>query len=232
MISYVLTDIEGTTTPITFVHDVLFPYSKAHLEAYVQSHASDATVRSCLDLTAKTVWDETQQRLDDQGAVRQLLRWIAEDRKHPALKTLQGLIWRHGYEAREYQADVYEDVKPMLEKWQRGGAQLGIYSSGSVEAQKLLFRYSNRGDLTPLFRHYFDTAVGGKREEAAYRKIVGELGVAAERIVFLSDVTEELDAAGKVGLKTVQLVRPGTKPGSVHPTAQDFRDVDQLLAKL
>jgi enolase-phosphatase E1 len=229
MARYVLMDIEGTTTPITFVHDVLFPYSTKHLPEYVRDHAADPTVKQALSDTKATVAKENGATLDDAGAVAQLLRWIKEDRKHPALKTLQGLIWRHGYEAGAYTGLIYDDVKPMLDKWQGQGKKLGIYLSGSVVAQKLLFGYTQAGDLTPYFSHYFDTAVGGKREAVAYDKILSELRLPGSDVVFLSDVIEELDAARAAGMKTVQLVRPGTKPGDRHPTAPDYLAVDRLL---
>ncbi len=200
--SYVLTDIEGTTTPITFVHDVLFPFSQKHLRRFVQ----------------------------DEATARQMLKWIEEDRKEPALKELQGRIWREGYEAGELLSEIYPDVKPALARWTQRGLALGIYSSGSVEAQKLLFRHTREGDLTPFFSHYFDTAVGAKRDASAYRKIVAEVVVPAGRILFLSDVTQELDAAKAAGMRTVQLVRPGTVGGSAHETAADFAEVDRLIS--
>ncbi len=197
MISFILTDIEGTTTPIAFVHDVLFPFSKKHLDR----HAPDA---------------ETAARLR---------RWIEEDRKEPELKELQGRIWREGYESGELVSDVYPDVKPALTRWQQRGLGLGIYSSGSVEAQKLLFRYTSEGDLTPFFGAYFDTKVGAKRETDAYRKIAAELRRPASEILFLSDVEAELDAAQAAGMRTLQIVRPGTVAGRLHATARSFEEV-------
>ena len=231
-IKYVLMDIEGTTTPITFVHEVLFPYSAKHLPEYVRAHADEAEVKKAIADTKKTVADESAASLDDSGAVAQLLRWIKEDRKHPALKSLQGMIWRHGYESGAYEGSIYADVKPALAAWQAAGRKLGIYSSGSVGAQKLLFKYTPAGDLTPYFSNYFDTAVGNKRESGAYGKILSELRLPGGSVVFLSDIVEELDAAKQSGMRTVQLVRPGTKAGDHHKTASDFQAVDSLLAHL
>jgi len=231
-IKYVLMDIEGTTTPITFVHDVLFPYSTEHLGEYVRTHANDLDVRQALEDTKKTAASELAASYDDAGAIAQLLRWIKEDRKHPALKSLQGLIWRHGYESGAYQGKIYDDVKPALAAWQAASRKLGIYSSGSVGAQKLLFKYTQAGDLTPYFSNYFDTAVGNKREPGAYDKILSELRLLGSSVVFLSDIVEELDAAKQSGMRTVQLVRPGTKAGDRHATAPDFQAVDKLLANL
>lgn len=221
MIKYVLTDIEGTTTPITFVHDVLFPYSAQHLRPYVTKHAADPIVRACLKDTGAG---------SDDAAIDQLLLWIKQDNKHPALKTLQGLIWRAGYESGAYTAAIYPDVKPALEGWARQGLRLGVYSSGSVAAQKLLFRYTNEGDLTPLFSDYFDTAVGAKRERSAYEAIVKNLNLPAEQILFLSDIAAELDAAKAVGLAVTQILRAGTKASGRHPEANEFSQVKLTTA--
>lgn len=197
MITYVLLDIEGTTTPITFVHDVLFPFSKRHLKRYVA---------------------------DPERAAR-LLRYIEEDRKDPELKELQGRIWQEGYASGELVSVLYPDVKPALEKWKAAGKSLGIYSSGSVQAQKLLFAHTQVGDLTPLFSDYFDTKVGAKRQRSAYERIVKSLGRPAGEILFLSDVTEELDAAAAAHMKTTQLVRPGTAAGTHHPVVASFDEL-------
>lgn len=197
MARFVLTDIEGTTTPIAFVHDVLFPYSAKHLDRFVTNPDEAARFR----------------------------RWIAEDRKEPELKALQGRIWREGYETGELVSDLYPDVRPALERWKRHGIGLGIYSSGSVEAQKLLFRHTKEGDLTPLFSAYFDTNVGAKREPEAYRRIAADLRLAGESVLFLSDVEAELDAARVAGMKTLQIVRPGTVASTKHPTAAGFDEV-------
>lgn len=229
MIQYILTDIEGTTTPITFVHDVLFPYSAKHLASYVQEHAQDPVVRKCMTETMATAQKEGRQVQTDPEAIDQLLAWIQEDRKHSALKTLQGLIWRAGYVNGAYQSQIYSDVKPQLAAWRARGFTLGVYSSGSVEAQKLLFGHTPEGDLTPSFTHYFDTAVGGKREPASYQHILALLGLPGESVLFLSDVAEELVAARGAGMATVQLVRPGTTPAPTERHAQDFKEVDAFL---
>jgi enolase-phosphatase E1 len=229
MIKYVLMDIEGTTTPITFVHDVLFPYSKAHLAAYVAAHADEPDVRSALEGTKRTAAEESGRRLNDAEAVQQLLAWIDADRKHPALKALQGMIWEDGYGTGAYTSEVYPEVRPCLERWKERGITLGIYSSGSVQAQKLLFKYTPVGDVTPLLSHYFDTGVGGKREADSYRRILAEIKVEAGAVLFLSDVPEELDAAAVSGMQTAQLLRPGTKAGGTHKRAADFGEVERLF---
>lgn len=224
-IRYVLTDIEGTTTPITFVHDVLFPYSRDHLPAFVSQNIQKPEVRAAIENTKATVSEEDGITLDDQGAIQQLLKWVAADRKHPALKALQGMIWRYGYEERAFTSQVYDDVRPALTAWKERGLTLGIYSSGSVEAQKLLFQYTDHGDMTPLFSDYFDTAVGGKREPAAYATILKHLGRKGSEVLFLSDIPEELVAAAENGIQTIQLLRPGTKPAEGQRHARDFSEI-------
>jgi enolase-phosphatase E1 len=163
--------------------------------------------------------------LEDQ--IRTLLEWIASDRKHTALKKLQGLIWKHGFESGAYISSLYDDVYPCLKKWRERNIDLAIYSSGSVQAQKLLFGHTKEGDLTPLFSNYFDTQVGHKQSEDSYTNI--RKSVPSNEVWFLSDVPEELDAAKAAGIHTVQLVRPGTKACNHHPTAKDFFEVDKLL---
>jgi enolase-phosphatase E1 len=195
---------------------VLFPYSAKHLAAYVAKHAGDPIVKSCLEGTGGA---------SVATAVETLLLWIKEDRKHPALKTLQGLIWREGYESGAFTSLLYPDVKPALAAWHERGVQLGVYSSGSVEAQKLLFKYTVDGDLTPLFSHYFDTAVGAKREPEAYRKILTALEMPGAEVLFLSDIPEELDAAKAAGVSGIQLVRPGTAPTNRHRSVRDFSEI-------
>ncbi len=231
MIHLILTDIEGTTTPITFVHDVLFPYSAARLPSFVLANEDDPIVRQCLDDAIATVREEKNRAIYTDGAVEELLRWIDEDRKHPALKTLQGLIWRHGYESGAYKGAVYDDVAPALERWKKSGRELGVYSSGSVAAQKLLFTHSSAGDLSPLFSWYFDTAVGKKREPAAYGNILKEVRRSGGEALFLSDVAEELDAAAQVGVGTIQLIRPGITASDRHRTAPDFDAVEAMALR-
>lgn len=227
--TYILTDIEGTTTPITFVHQVLFPYSRERLAAFVETHRDNPEVVSALEEARATLVAEGAHDTSAQAVLQNLLLWIGNDRKHRALKTLQGLIWREGYEKRHYVSDLYPDVKPALETWKEQGLRLGVYSSGSKAAQKLLFGYSNVGDLTHLFSDYFDTSVGGKKEVGSYAAIAEALHLSPEVVLFLSDVTDELDAAKKAGFKTVQLLRPGTKAGAGHLTAKDFADVSRLF---
>jgi len=224
-IRYVLMDIEGTTTAIDFVHKTLFPYAARHLARFVTEHGGEPRVAACLAEVKATVRDQEGRAIDDREAVAVLLRWIDEDRKHGALKSLQGMIWRQGYLDGDYVAHVYADVAPALAAWKRRGLILAIYSSGSIEAQKLLFAHTGAGDLTPLISHYFDTTSGPKRERESYLHIARDLAAAPGEILFLSDVAEELDAALAAGMATTQLLRPGTPVGSGHPTAADFSQI-------
>jgi len=223
MIRFILLDIEGTTTDIDFVHKVLFPYSAERLAGFVAQYADAPDVQEALQSVQATVQAEENRQVDRAGAVETLLRWIREDRKHTALKQLQGLIWKAGFEQGDYQGHVYPDVPVALENWKREGIGLGIYSSGSVQAQRLLFAHSVSGDLTPYFSHYFDTKVGGKKESQSYRNIAEQLQLVPDCILFLSDVAEELEAATKAGMQVTQLVRDGQMPTDVqYPAVSDF----------
>ncbi|HEY6986443.1 MAG TPA: acireductone synthase, partial [Rhodanobacteraceae bacterium] len=159
-----------------------------------------------------------------QEIIELLIRWIDADRKSTALKALQGMIWKAGYEDREYRAHVYPEVPARLREWERSGKRLFVYSSGSVPAQKLFFAYTEAGDLTPLFSGYFDTETGPKREAESYRRIAAAIGMPASDILFLSDVIEELDAARTAGMQTTLLARaPARCPqASSHRCVADF----------
>lgn len=219
----ILTDIEGTTTSIDFVHQVLFPYASRMLPEFVRRHQHDDEVAEILQ-DARAAAGEPDASLD--RLIETLQTWIAEDRKVTALKALQGHIWRHGYETGDFTGHVYEDAAACMRGWHADGISLYVYSSGSVAAQKLLFGHSDAGDLTPLFDGYFDTRIGHKREADSYRAIVAETGVAAGDILFLSDVVEELDAAAIAGLQTVQLVRDEQVEPGTHRIAHDFAEVE------
>jgi enolase-phosphatase E1 len=225
MIRFILLDIEGTTTDIHFVHQVLFPYSADRLKDYVIQHADSEEVQAVIHAVKETVRLENNNSIQDQEAIDTLLNWIREDRKHTALKQLQGLIWKDGFEKGDYQGHVYPEVPELLKHWTKQGLGLGIYSSGSVQAQKLLFKYSIYGDLTPYFSHYFDTQVGGKKEKNAYLTIAKQLNIPSSDILFLSDVEAELQAATDAGFQTTLLVREGEKVQSQFPTVSNFTEI-------
>ena len=194
----ILTDIEGTTSSISFVKNVLFPYARQALPGCVAEHGQDPDVRRWLDAVATEIGGACQDSL----VVETLQGWIDQDRKHTALKALQGRIWDAGYRRGDYTAHFYPEVTAVLKGWHASGLPLYVYSSGSVPAQKLFFGFSDAGDLSPLVSGWFDTEVGGKREADSYRRIVQAIGVPAGEILFLSDVVEELDAAREAGLQT------------------------------
>ncbi len=186
---YVLMDVEGTTTSIRFVHDVLFPYSL--------------------------------EKIDDPV----MKQWIREDRKEPALKKLQGEIWQAGYESGDLRGHVYADVPRAFRRWKERGLRLGIYSSGSVLAQKLLFKHSVFGDLTGFLTDHFDTKVGHKREPASYETIAREAGLPPSEILFLSDIAEELAAAKKSGFLVTQIVREGAAGSPEFEQKESFEAI-------
>ena len=219
VINAILTDIEGTTTDIAFVHKVLFPFARAHIGDFVRTHAQDPAVRDQIEAVAAEVgWP-----LSVDQAIAQLLRWIDEDKKITPLKVLQGMIWETGYKAGDFQGHIYPDAEKNLRAWHAAGKKLYVYSSGSVQAQKLIFGYTPYGDLTPLFSDYFDTRVGHKREAAAYERISESISRPASEILFLSDIGEELDAALAAGMQTCWLRRDREPdPTALHRQVQDF----------
>ncbi len=224
MIRAILTDIEGTTSSISFVKDVLFPYARKRLPAFVVTHADKPGVQHWLHEAAR---EDGLVSASQQEIIDLLLRWTDEDRKATPLKALQGLIWEEGYRSGEFRAHVYADVAENLQKWKKQEIFLYVYSSGSVAAQKLLFGHCDAGDLTPLFSGYFDTEMGAKREVDSYRRIATAIGVRADEILFLSDIVEELDAARAAGLRTTLLARaPSACPAAgAHPCATDFSSI-------
>jgi enolase-phosphatase E1 len=222
MTRYILTDIEGTTTSIDFVVKTLFPYFRQHVHAFVAQHVAQPSVQTAIADTQQTIWVEENRHISPDEAIEQLIAWSISDRKHTALKALQGEVWREGYLSGALKGHLYADVLPTLRRWQAAGIQMGVYSSGSVAAQKLLFGYSVEGDITPFFSHYFDTHIGHKREVAAYQNIIKALDILPQEILFLSDVAAELDAAQAAGMMTCQLVREKTVASGQHRVARDF----------
>lgn len=222
MIKAIVTDIEGTTSSIDFVHQTLFPYAKARLRAFLKVQGGNDAVQHALDEVEQAVGRD----LSIDEAADMLEQWMAEDRKLTPLKTLQGLVWRLGYEAGELKGHVYADTPQALRRWHADGKRLYVYSSGSVEAQRLIFAHTEYGDLTSLFSGYFDTRIGGKREAASYGQILQALALPGEQVLFLSDIGEELDAARAAGMLTCQLLRDEkARPAAAHPQARDFSEV-------
>jgi len=225
----ILTDIEGTTSSISFVKDVLFPYARRALPAFLKARGKDPEVARWVDAVAS----ELGAAGPDACIAEVLQGWIDEDRKHTALKALQGMIWKAGYENGDYRAHVYAEAAERLRAWHASGLPLYVYSSGSVAAQKLFFAHSEAGDLLPLFAGHFDTEAGGKREAASYARIAEALALDPASILFLSDVVEELDAAREAGLRTALIDRiedyPQPREGEAahgHPRHPDFSGIE------
>ena len=214
----VLTDIEGTTSSLSFVKDVLFPYARQALPQYVRTH--ELKLRNLVADIAATVG---KSHLSTQETIDILLQWMNEDRKVTPLKTLQGMIWKTGYESGELQSHVYADAVQALRQWHACGLGLYVYSSGSIEAQQLLFSHTAHGDLLPLFCGYFDTTTGPKLESRSYETIVRSLQLPARAIVFLSDHEGEIQAASAAGLRTVLLAREAAEASSAYA-----RNFDEL----
>lgn len=221
-IKAILTDIEGTTSAVSFVFDVLFPFAARHLPEFVLARADEPEVAAQLDAVRR---DSGEPDASVQRVVEILLGWIAEDRKATPLKALQGMVWEQGYQAGQLKGHVYPDAVEALRRWKQEGYDLYVYSSGSIQAQKLIFGCSEAGDLSPLFSGYFDTTSGPKREADSYRRIASAIGRPGEEILFLSDVVQELDAAREAGLQTVGLAREGGVLDG-HETVASFAVID------
>ncbi|MEW6245893.1 MAG: acireductone synthase [Nitrospirota bacterium] len=219
----VLTDIEGTIIPVAFVREVLFPYSRRRLAAFLREHREDPTVLTWAALCQDTLEREVGLRPAYEDLHEFLTRWIDGDRKHMGLKALQGMIWEEGYQTGAFTPELYKDVAPMFIRWRNNGIRLATFSSGSEQAQRLLLAHTTNGDLTPLFSQFFDTRVGAKTDAASYEQIAGRLTLLPDAILFVSDAEPELDAAAAAGLKTTQIVRPGARQGARHPVSLDFR---------
>jgi enolase-phosphatase E1 len=228
----ILVDIEGTTTPLSFVYDVLFPYAQEHLDVYCAVPGAHPGTAEAVD-RLRHEWEEECGRaaspvpaFDNGGPYAHYL--MEQDRKSTGLKMLQGIIWEQGYRSGALRSAVFADVPPALRAWRAHDVRLRVFSSGSVLAQKLLFRHTDHGDLTGYFEGYHDTTTGPKKEAGAYAAIADAFGLAPGVILFLSDVTDEIDAASEAGLLTRLVIRPGNTPTSPGPRAT-CRTFDELV---
>jgi len=228
----ILLDIEGTTTPIAFVHDVLFSYARAHAKDFLTANYESDAVRDDIALLR----DEHAQDTDhppllshEIESISGYISWLIDrDRKSTALKSLQGKIWRQGYQDGTLKSQVYDDVRPAFERWHVAGLNVSIFSSGSVLAQQLLFAHTEAGDLTKFLSQYFDTTVGKKGDAESYRQIAKALNLEPAGVVFISDIITELDAATAAGMQTLLSVRPGNvaQPSTTtHRTIHTFDEV-------
>ncbi|WP_413529064.1 acireductone synthase [Rahnella inusitata] len=222
MIRAIVTDIEGTTTDIRFVHQVLFPYARQRLAEFLRHAHEQPDVAAALDGLRAEI-DRPQASIE--ALIEQLFTYMDNDVKSTSLKVLQGIIWRTGYENGDFRGHLYEDVGPQLSAWHADGLKLCVYSSGSVDAQKLLFGYSDAGDLTPLFSGYFDTRVGAKRETESYQNIAEQLILPPQDLLFLSDIRQELEAARLAGWHTCQLIRDDADDVSDHLQVNRFDQI-------
>ena len=217
-------DIEGTTTSVSFVYDVLFPYFLTNVDKLLFNDSDE--VIAAFDEVKELVKNEGGlELLSRQDCINQLVLWCKEDRKVTPLKFLQGVIWEEGYLAGTLVSHVYDDVPHSLKEWYDNNIELAIFSSGSVEAQKLIFKFANQGDLSNYLSAYFDTVTGPKREANTYKLIADQLQFPASSILFLSDIREELMAAEEAGMQTIQLVRPGTTSNWKN-TAENFTEIN------
>jgi enolase-phosphatase E1 len=223
MIQAILTDIEGTTSSISFVKEVLFPYARQHLADFIKNNREMPEVEHWLQETRKEVQQPT---LDENGVIDVLIKWIDQDKKITPLKALQGLIWEAGYKNQDYQGHIYPDAVEHLKRWKENNLKLFVFSSGSIKAQKLLFTHTSFGDLTPLFSGYFDTTIGAKQQAESYQAIAQQLGISPEQILFLSDIIGELDAAKAAGMQTTCLVREETLHNNCeHLQVRNFNEL-------
>lgn len=222
-----LLDVEGTVAPISLVSEHLFPYARAHFSDFLKKHIDDPAVRADLVLLAEENRAETTAGVPRISAVSApeevggprfrldalvYLIWLMDrDRKSTALKSLQGRIWKGGFESGQLKGALFADVPAAFERWAKRG-KVAIYSSGSTEAQQLLFRYSSYGDLTPLISGYFDTRIGPKSQRRSYTEIAAKLDVLPAEVRFFSDLVRELDAAREAGCETRLVVREGNAP--------------------
>ena len=223
----VLLDIEGTTTPIAFVHDVLFSYARDHVGDYLAQHANEAAadVAQLREEHERDVNNgEQPPPLDDTTeSIVAYVNWLIDrDRKSTGLKSLQGKIWREGYREGSLKAQVFSDVRPAFERWHEAGRRISIFSSGSALAQELLFAHTEAGDLTTFISDYFDTKVGRKADPDSYSHIAKAVGLEPNEILFISDVVAELEAANAAGMHTLLSIRPGNQP---QPGANRFRTI-------
>ena len=218
----ILLDIEGTVSPLSFVKEVLFPYSEERLEDFLKKNWEREEVRKIIEDTEKIVG----RKLSLDEAVEVFKKWIEEDKKITPLKELQGHIWEEGFKNGKLKAPLYEDAYEKIVEWNKKGIPVYIYSSGSVKAQKLFFSHTNYGNILNLFKGFFDTKVGSKKEKSSYEKIAKEIGVKPEEILFISDNPEELKAAKEAGFKVIQSVRDGVKPSEEFEKVENFKELE------
>lgn len=227
----ILLDIEGTTTPIDFVHKTLFPFARSRVATFVETHFDSLKpeIEQLVDESSKDQSYAAQfDPFEPQSVSAYLEHLIDVDRKSTPLKSIQGKIWKLGYESGELRSAVFDDVLPALERWNTDGKTIAIFSSGSMLAQRLLFQHTEHGDLTAYISNYFDTTIGDKRSRESYEKIAAELHAVPADILFVSDIVPELDAAAAAGLQVVLSVRVGNAEIDEPHKYRVIRTFDEL----
>ncbi len=230
-ITVLLLDIEGTTTPIDFVYLTLFPYARERMSSFV----AGGIETDDLELLRAEYATESDRTLPawSEPPTEYLLWLMDRDRKSRGLKSIQGKIWERGYRNGALRGELFPDVPISLKQWKNAGKRIFIYSSGSVQAQRLIFRYSDHGDLTGLIDGYFDTEIGAKREDSSYRAIASRVGVVASKCLFISDIAAELGAASSAGFHVLQALRPGNaEQAGSYPGIRSFADLARPVSEL
>ncbi len=236
----VLLDIEGTTSSISFVYDVMFPYVRDHVATYLNENWTDEAVQEAVSMLAADLGKERAENwLDKESAeenqaqvVAGVLRLMDADVKATGLKQIQGLVWKDGFLSGQLVSHLYGDVAECMNRWHDVGIDVRIYSSGSIQAQKLFFGHTVAGDLSGLIGGHYDTTTGAKQEPASYRKIASEFSCPPNEILFISDVVAELFAAKEAGMQVVLSIRPGNKPvddGHEFDAITSFDDINLLV---
>ncbi|ARD24328.1 MULTISPECIES: acireductone synthase [Shewanella] len=215
----IIVDTAGTTTDLDFIHDVLFPYSKKAMGDFLSKNQHNPLVEYCIS-------DVRDLALEQDASIERvteiLSQWIDEDRKATPLKTLQGLIWKQGYASGEFTGHIYPDFIDAIPRIEAANIRIYSFSSGSAEAQKMLFSHSDAGDLTPKFSGHFDTRTGNKLDKQAYCNILNTVSLSPKQVLFISDVIEELKAADAAGLHTCQMVRFDNQKTAKFAQISDF----------
>lgn len=232
----VLLDIEGTTSSISFVYDVMFPYVREHLASFLDSAWTTDELQACRPLLAKDLgkasvddWLGCKSKSEQQDLVFDgVMALMDADVKATGLKQLQGLIWKDGFQSGQLVAHLFDDVAPAIKQWHQLGMDIRIYSSGSIAAQKLFFGHTVAGNLLEFFSGHYDTTTGPKKEPQSYEKIAADFGLPADDILFVSDVVDELKAANSAGMRTILSIRPGNSPAASNQGFESIESFSQI----
>ena len=225
MVKAILIDIEGTVAPISFVKDVLFPYSKEKMESFVKENENKPEIKQILEDVKKI----EKREMSTEEVINTLKKWIDEDRKITPLKEIQGYIWEEGFKSGNVKAPLYKDAYEKMLYWNKKGIPMYIYSSGSVKAQKLFFSHTEYGNIVDFFNGFFDTKIGNKKEKGSYEKIARAIGLKPEEILFLSDNPDEIKAAAEAGMQVMRVVREKDAeyiPDFPYPQIKSFEEIE------